>query len=311
MIILLYSVIYVAVAVFIVACTVRAVRYARQPLHLRWELYPVPHEAPERVRHGGSYFEEQDWWTRPRRFNLWGELRFMLPEMIFLKGLREFNRSLWKRSFPFHFGLYLTAKAIALLILAACLNLLSPAIMTYTLESALHWLYAIMGFSGLILTLLGAIALLVRRLTGPDLKRYTTVADVFNLAWFILAFGSLLLGFLMRPADDPGVLAFMSALLTLDREAPISAPLVPGLLLSVALLAYIPFTHMAHFIAKFFTYHAVRWNDSPNLPGGHLERRLAEYLTYRPTWAAPHVKADGSKTWAEVAGTNPTQGGNP
>ncbi len=308
---LLYIVIYVAVAVFIVACTVRAVRYARQPMHLRWELYPVPHEAPERVRHGGSYFEEQDWRIRPRRFNLWGELRFMLPEMIFLKGLWEFNRALWKRSFPFHIGLYLTAKAIGLLVLAACLKLLNPAIMTDTLELVLHWIYTIIGFFGLTLTLLGAIALLVRRLTGPDLKGYTTAGDVFNLGWFILAFGSLLLGFLMRPADGPGVLAFMSALLTFDGEAQLSGSLVPGLLLSAALLAYIPFTHMAHFIAKYFTYHAIRWNDSPNLPGGRMERRVAEYLTYRPTWAAPHVRADGSKTWAEVAGTNPTQGGNP
>ena len=33
----------------------------------------------------------------------------MVPEMLFLHGLRTFNRSLWYRSFPFHFGLYLLA----------------------------------------------------------------------------------------------------------------------------------------------------------------------------------------------------------
>ncbi len=309
--ILLYGIVHVAVAVFIVACAVRAVRYASQPVHLRWELYPVPHEPPERVRHGGSYFEEGEWWTRPRRLNRWGELKSMIPEMLFMKGLWEFNPCLWRRSFPFHFGLYLSAKAIALLVLTACLSVLDPEITAGTLGSVLHWAYTITGFSGLALTLFGAIALLARRLTAADLKGYTTIGDVFNLGWFILAFGSLLVGLLTRSADDPGVVEFVSALLTFDADAPLPGSLVPGLLLSAGLLAYIPFTHMAHFIGKYFTYHAIRWNDSPNLPGGRMERRLAEYLTYRPTWAAPHVKADGTKTWAEVAGTNPTQGGKP
>ena len=79
-------------------------------------------------------------------------------------------------------------------------------------------------------------------------------------------------------------------------------------LLAVVTLAYIPFTHMSHFVGKYFTYHAVRWDDSVNRRGGDIEQRLAEYLTYRPTWAAPHIKADGTKTWADVATTNPTEG---
>jgi hypothetical protein len=48
---------YLAALVFVVACVVRALPYARMPLHLRWELYPVPHEEAARVEHGGSYFD--------------------------------------------------------------------------------------------------------------------------------------------------------------------------------------------------------------------------------------------------------------
>jgi hypothetical protein len=59
------------------------------------------------VAHGGSRFEEIDWLTKPTRFRLMGQLKFMIPEVLFLKGLYEFNRKLWYRSFPFHFGLYL------------------------------------------------------------------------------------------------------------------------------------------------------------------------------------------------------------
>jgi hypothetical protein len=68
---------------------------------------------------------------------------------------------------------------------------------------------------------------------------------------------------------------------------------------------------MSHFIGKYFTYHSVRWNDRALRPGDRLERKLAEYLAYKPTWAAGHVGADGRRTWAEVATTNPAEGGKP
>ena len=54
--ILLYSILYLAALVFLTACVVRAIGYARLPLHLRWELYPVPHEEKKRAEHGGAYF---------------------------------------------------------------------------------------------------------------------------------------------------------------------------------------------------------------------------------------------------------------
>src|SRR5574337_791431 len=126
---------------FVIGSVARAIRYARHPIHLRWELYPVPHEDPRRVMHGGSYFEEVDWWTKPRGFNLLGELRFMVPEMLFMKGLWEFNRALWIRSFPFHFGLYLLIGTGGLVLVAAIFDLVAPGMMVGTLGVGLHWLY--------------------------------------------------------------------------------------------------------------------------------------------------------------------------
>jgi hypothetical protein len=52
----------------------------------------------------------------------------------------------------------------------------------------------------------------------------------------------------------------------------------------------------------------VRWDDAPNRGEASLQAKIAEYLTYRPTWSAPHVGADGKATWAEVATKNPTAG---
>ncbi|MGE5361291.1 MAG: hypothetical protein ACM3NQ_19920, partial [Bacteroidales bacterium] len=79
--------------------------------------------------------------------------------------------------------------------------------------------------------------------------------------------------------------------------------------LACALVAYIPLTHMAHFIGKYFTYHAVRWDDAPMDARGRLARRIAASLATCPTWSAPHIGADGTKTWAAVASANPAAGG--
>jgi nitrate reductase gamma subunit len=306
---IVYVVILGAALVFVIGSIARAIRYARHPIHLRWELYPVPHEEPHRVQHGGSYFEQVNWWTKPTRFNLFGEVRFMVPEMLLMKGLWEFNRAMWVRSFPFHFGLYLVIGTIGLLLVTALLDRVVPEMMVGTLGIGLHWLYTVTGFSGVILAICGAAALLHRRLTAEDLKTYTVPGDLFNLGWFILAFGCLLAGFILKGPDSPGTVTVVQAILTFDTGVRIPGLLALGLALAALLLAYIPFTHMSHFIGKFFTYHSVRWNDQPLRPGDRIEKRLAEYLTYKPTWAARHVGADGTKTWAEVVTTNPADRG--
>jgi nitrate reductase gamma subunit len=307
MTLLLYVVLWGSVAVFAVATAVRAVGYARAPLHLRWELYPVPHEAPERAAHGGSYFEQVDWWTHHESFNLAGELKAMFTEMLFLQALREFNFKMWLRSFPFHFGLYLLIATVALVFGSAVVTIVAPAIMAGGLGSLFSLAYSTTGGVGLVLTLVGAAGLLQRRLTDEDLRPYTCGADLFNLAAFLVVLGLLAAGYLLRPADAPSVRAIAIGLLTWDTSLQVPALMSAALVLSALLAAYIPFTHMSHFVGKYFTYHAVRWDDAANRRGSAIERRLAEYLTYRPTWAAPHVTADGVRTWADVATTNPTE----
>ncbi|MBI3015265.1 MAG: respiratory nitrate reductase subunit gamma, partial [Candidatus Tectomicrobia bacterium] len=180
-----------------------------------------------------------------------------------------------------------------------------PGLMASPLGAALHWIYIATGFSGAVMAILGAVALLVRRLTDQEIRTYTTPGDLFNLCFFIISLGCLFAGFLLKGPDSPSTVAFAQAVLTFDTGVKIPGLLAVGLILSALLIAYIPFTHMSHFIGKYFTYHSVRWDDRPVLPGGKLERKLAEYLTYRPTWSAAHVGADGSKTWAEVATVNP------
>jgi nitrate reductase gamma subunit len=302
---LIYAIVYAGAILFILGCVRRILQYSRAPIHLRWELYPVPHEDPARVAHGGSYFEEPDWWQHPRRFNLGGELGFMVPEMLFLKGLREFNRKLWRRSFPFHFGLYLMIGSSVVLGATALASLWHPVWLAGGIGLASHGFYKYAGLAGSILALVGSVSLLIRRLTDDDLKNYTAPADVFNLLFFSLTLGLMLVGYSTGSAGFRGVLAMTRGLLSFHAVASVPPVLATGVVLLAALTAYVPYTHMAHFIAKYFTYHSVRWDDSPKRPGRKLERKMAEYLTYRPTWSAPHIGADGRKTWADVAQASP------
>ena len=69
--------------VFVLGCAYRAYRYASAPPHLRWDLYPVAHEPNT---HGGSYLEEKEWWTKPRKTSLFGEVFVMAEEIVLLLG---------------------------------------------------------------------------------------------------------------------------------------------------------------------------------------------------------------------------------
>lgn len=304
-----YLVVCASVLVFFAAATVRAVRFARCPVHLRWELYPVPHEAPERAGHGGSYFEQGEWWRFPRQTSLAGELRFMVPEILFLRALHERNRPLWYRSFPFHFGLYLLAGTAAVVFSAAVCLRVAPGWAAWPAFGALRGFAALTGWAGVVLALGGAAGLLHRRLTDPALRVSTTAGDVFNLLFFVAALGLLGVGYVLRPAGAAGVLAWVSGLVRWDTAAETPPAFAAGVIAVSLLAAYIPLTHMSHFIAKYFAYHSVRWDDEPMRDDRRTARALAEYLTYRPAWSAGHVRAPGTTpTWSEVVATNPVQG---
>ncbi len=299
-----YLALYGGLGFFLAGCLWRIYTYARTPLHLRWELYPVPHEEPGRVEHGGSYFESGDWWLSPQAVHHRREWTTMLREILFLRGLWEFNRPLWLPSFLFHFGLYLVIASIGLGVLSALPGSLMHSPASAFLFSALVLACKWAALVAILLILAGALLLLYRRIADPALKNYTRPGDLFNLAFFIAAFALLGAGLLQGPAP---MKALLRGALHFDLGA--RAAVVPslGIVLASLLLAYIPFTHMAHFIAKYFTWHSVRWDDQRNPRNGPLEHKIATSLRLRPTWAAPHMGADGKKSWADIAASNPAE----
>ena len=179
-----YVLTYLAIAVFILGVLKRIVAYKRNPMHLRWELYPVAHEGGGRASYGGGYLEELEWWNKPRETSRIRELSVMIPEMLFLKAAYEHNRPLWMVSFPFHFGLYLTFGLVALLVFCAVAQLAGlPA--DSGLLALVVGICAILGPFAFSLSLVGALGLLRRRLRDPALRNYSAMEHYFNLVLFI------------------------------------------------------------------------------------------------------------------------------
>jgi nitrate reductase gamma subunit len=289
--------IYFSALFFVVAVVVRALHYARTPVHMRWELYPVAHEKG-RAHYGGSIFEESEWWTKPRQIDHVNELREMAAEILLLKGVRLHNRRLWAWSFPFHLGVYLLIGWLVLLLIGA-VTIPASAASTEGWRRGFALLIAIAGFAGLGLTLIGALGLLLRRLGVDEMRKFNAPADYFNLLFFIVVVAVALA---VQAGGDAGftrLRAFLADVIALRPAAAPTAGMALEVVLASLLIAWMPLTRMFHFVAKYFLYHEVRWSDDPNPRGGRLEARLVQALNYGVSWRGPHIQS--GKSWAEVA----------
>jgi len=223
----------------------------------------------------------------------------MVAEILTLRSLREANRPLWYRSFPFHAGLYLVAFSLAIVMAAAAwlaAGGTGEGVVVGVANRTVRWV----GSAGFILSLAGAAGLLHRRLTDADLRAWSTPGDYANLLFFIGAFGLASAGCATAPTGA-GVVVVAAGLMRWDTSVHVQPLLGVGLTACALLAAYIPFTHMSHFIGKYFTYHSVRWDDASLGDNRKLAARMTEYLTYRPRWSAPHVGAGPARTWASLA----------
>ncbi|MHC4406245.1 MAG: respiratory nitrate reductase subunit gamma [Planctomycetota bacterium] len=292
----LLAIAYVSLAVFVVIAVWRTVKMARLPVHLRWELAPVPHEKGK-SHYGGSYLEEYEWWTKPQERSLLNELTYMFKEIVFLRAVWEHNRRLWWFPFPFHFGIYLLIGAAGLVFLGAVLGLLGVTAAGLAALDAVAWTVAAAGYG---LGLVGSVGLLVFRLADPRLKASRTAASLFNLAFLIAVFLSGGVALLTMGGFAQELTRFIQALVTVDTSVAIPGGLAAHLVLVFLFLAYLPCTQMLHFVAKYFTYHQVRWDDKAMVPGSRMEREVQKRLGQPVTWSGAHLQADGKKNWVDI-----------
>jgi nitrate reductase gamma subunit len=290
---------YVAIVFFIVFVAAKLIKIARMPIHIRWDLYPIPHERGKGV-YGGSYFEEIDWWTKPSNFSLFSEVRAMAWEILFVQSLFHHNRPLWYFSFPFHFGLYCLVGFLVLLSAGSMMEIagITVAAGSGGLGGLVYTLTLVLGAIGWILAILGAVGLFFSRLFGNELRKASVRSDYFNL---LILLAVLVSGLVSWAAADTGyahLRGFVQSMVTFVPIAPLPTAVALQLWLFAALLFYFPFTHMTHMLGKYFTYHTVRWEDHPNVRGSKIEKAVIEALGYKLTWAASHIKKG---TWAEAA----------
>jgi nitrate reductase gamma subunit len=269
---------------------------AKLPIHLRWELAPVPHEKGK-SQYGGSYLEEYDWWTKKREKSVVNEMIYMGKEIFFLKGVFENNKKLWYLSFPFHFGMYLLTGAAVLTFILA---ILPSSILQ--LEGALAGsVVEVLAAIGFIIGIIGTLGLIARRFLDPKLKNYTSGSAIFNLFFLLALFVSGLVAIYGVPSFYSEMTHYAQSLIFADTVGNVSGIISLHCIITLLFLAYLPFTKMLHFLAKYFTYHDVRWNDSPMIGNKKMQQEVIDLLNQKVTWAAPHLNADGEKNWVDIA----------
>ena len=287
---------YALIVIFLVTFIYKTRKMAKLPIHLRWELAPVPHEKGKN-QYGGSYLEEYDWWTKKRETSLVDEVIYMGKEIFFLKGVYENNKKLWYFSFPFHFAMYILTAAVILTFIMSVLPASFLAMESTIIGVVIETLAAI----GFILGCLGTIGLIARRLFDPNLKNYTTSGTLFNLFFLLALFFSGLIS-ILGVSDFYGEMNhYAQSLVFAAPTGIISVVVSVHCLIALLFLAYLPFTKMLHFLAKYFTYHDVRWNDSPMAGNEKMQKEVINLLKQPVSWAAPHLNADGKKNWVDIA----------
>lgn len=292
---------YVFAALVVVILFIKVRSYLRISKHLRWELYPL---AGEKNRPwGGSYLEEPEWWTaQHQEKSFLGELKFMAQEVLYFKEYFHLNRGYWYFVYPLHIGVFLFLLFPVLLFVGA---LTIHEGMAVSAESASVWgkliyyVTLIIGGTAVIFGTVGCALLLIRRRTNKNLRPYTKRKDYFTLLFVLAVFLTGVLSWTLVDHSFETAREYTLSLITFDTAESIESLIAAHVVLLLLLAAYIPFTNVLHFFAKWFTFHKVRWDDKPNLRGSILERSLASAHSQPISWSAPHILP--ISYWHEIA----------
>jgi nitrate reductase gamma subunit len=281
-------------AVFLIVTIYRAIAIARLPVHLRWELAPIPHEK-DKMKWGGSYLEDYEWWRKRQKKSWLTPLKYMAIEILSLRGVWRHNIKLWPLTFAFHTGIYLVFLMLLLGILNAIFIITGVAAAVLDVFVVITSVVALAGY---LLGGLGAISLLLKRIIDSDLRAFNSTSKYFNLGFLAAVFISGAYSWFIIPDFALTFSQFIKGLVTLDTGVTVAFPLSLHVILASLFFLYLPFTDMIHFVAKYFTYHEIKWDDS--VKDARMEKELNELLAQPVSWSAEHIKADGKKSWADL-----------
>lgn len=298
-ILLLEVLVWASYVYIMVVYTARSIRYARMPLHLRWELYPVPHE--KNSKYGGSYLEELEWWQKPRGRSRLKDIIFMVKDYLFLVQYFERNRRYWAVLYVWHISFYLIVGFHILVALGAVASLAGVNVSAESasfLGRALYYPALVAGVVAFVAGPLGSIGMLIRRLTDADLKSYATPRHYFSYVFYLAVFLSGLVTWVFFDRDFSAYREFYRSVITFGPSSIEPAGIVHAVFFALFLF-YMPLTPALHYVTKLFMFFSIRWNDTPNLAGNGMEEKIQKLLGQRVTWSAPHIQS--GKKWSEVA----------
>jgi nitrate reductase gamma subunit len=276
---------WLAVFLFVGVSAYRIGRLARLPLNLRWEVYPVPHEAKEKRGYGGSYMEGVDWVSSPRGAAHLPAYLEMVTEILTLRKVKKHNTyHIWPLSLAMHWGIYLYFGWLALLVI----------------DNSIDWtvlvnLTTVVGLGAFTLGAVGSLALVLRRKADQELALYTTPIDYMNLLFLASFFVASLVSW-FGDFSFTAHQAYVGGVLFL-RPAPVPPAVSVAFLLFELFLVYMPFSKLIHFFAKYLTFDLTLWDDEYKTKGSPTDKKVIEQLGYPVRWSASHIAS--GKSWLE------------
>jgi nitrate reductase gamma subunit len=207
--------------------------------------------------------------------------------VLCFKTLWERNRALWLWSWLLHVGLYSLVLTAALTIAAAASGAAVAGVTRWTAGIAIC-----AGMSG-------SLAMLAMRVASPRLRPFSTWLDIFNLLLIASVFGTGAAAFMSDARVPEQMATFLRSLFGTSPAPRLTLASSIHLAMVGVFLAYFPATHMTHAYMKFFTFHRVRWDDTPVVHDSALTQAMSENLGRPISWAAPHIAGSGP-TWSAV-----------
>jgi len=290
---------YMAYVCIVAVYTVKVVGWLRLPPHIRWDLYPVIHE--ENYRYGGSYYEQQEWWTKPRSKNRWRSILYSLKDNFYMGEYYKSNPLYWLFLLPWHLGFIFIITFHILCFFAALAmvgGLEIGAASGHLAGKAFYYLLLVTGGIAFVTGTFGSIGMGIIRLADRSLRIYAMPMNFFNYLFFLIVYGSGLLAWLVLDPTLVEYRTYWMGLITLSPPA-----LHPMTVLHIVLfdifLIYLPFTRSTHYITRILAYFFIRWDDEPNQRGSKMERKINDLLGQKVSWEGPHITK--GKSWVEVA----------
>jgi nitrate reductase gamma subunit len=276
----------------------KAIKLARMPLHLRWELYSVVNESQS--QYGGAYQEDEREWQQRHGRTLRKGITYLLKENFKFSQYFSSNREYWLALFPWHIGFILIVTFHILCFFGALVVIAGVPVAggsAYVLGKVFYYLILMTGVVSFIAGSLGSVGLIIKRLTDKDLKVFASPQNYFNYLFTLVVFLSGLYTWIFVDPTFSQYREFWKGLVTFNPVSIESAAVVHIILFSMFLI-YLPFTRSMHYITKFFAFIWVRWDDRPNFRGSKVEKNVTELLDKPVSWSAPHIPT--GKTWAEI-----------